>query len=130
MKLIAFIISLLLTSPAIAAEVPTPGDNPSFIIIDPMIISILQGARNTGLMSVTVRLKLEEEGERAHVESLRPKLRDRYVVLLSRLASSSLEIDRPLNVPRLQKLLQRETDKVLGETKTLVLIIDASTRAL
>lgn len=130
MKTLALILALITAAPAIAQEVPVPGDNPSFVTIDPMIISILQGVQNTGLMSVTVRLKLEEESERADVESLRPKLRDRYVVLLSRLASSSLEIDRPLNIPRLQKLLQRETDKVIGEGKTELLIIDASTRAL
>ena len=130
MKTLALFLALITAMPAFAQEVPVPGDNPSFVTIDPMIISILQGVQNTGLMSVTVRLKLEEESERADVENLRPKLRDRYVVLLSRLASSSLEIDRPLNIPRLQKLLQRETDKVVGEGKTELLIIDASTREL
>ena len=121
---------IVIITPALGREPTAPGDNPSFVTIDTMIISILQGPKVSGLMSVTVRLQLEDEGDREDVEFLRPKLRDRYLSLLSRLGSASIDIDRPLNVPRLQNILQRATDKVVGEDKALVLITDASTRAL
>ncbi|MFZ5610258.1 MAG: flagellar basal body-associated FliL family protein [Pseudomonadota bacterium] len=100
----------------------------AFIRVEPIIISVLRGSTVAGLMSLTVELQVPDAAKREEVAAIRPRLRDGYLRALSRLASTTLDIDRPLNFELLTRMLQRDTDRVLGPGVARVLITDASTR--
>lgn len=123
------IVSCGLATLHVRAEETTPGNSPSFVNMDSMIFSVLQDSRISGLMSVTIKLQIRSEDERNQIEALRPKLRDRYLFTLTRLGAETIDIKKPLNFEIMTQLLQRDTDKVLGEHVAKLLITDMTTRA-
>lgn len=122
-------IYVLLSSPQVMAQDDRIDGAPSFVTIDEIIFSVVQNARVHGLMSVTIKLQIRSEAERNDVQSLRPKLRDNYLSTLTHLGRTSLAINRPVNFELLRRLLQKDTDNVLGKEKATVFITDVSTRA-
>ncbi len=127
---LALPLALALTPPALAAGGGEAKPESRFVKLQPIIVPVLQEYRMRGLVSVQVSLSLHAGADRERVETLKPKLTDRYIMTLNQLGQTVIEMDRPVNLPLIQRLLQQGTDQVLGADIASVLIIDASSRAM
>jgi len=73
-----------------------------------------------------VSLDLEARARDANtVKHLRPRLEDAYNRQLTRFGQTILDISRPLDVHRLEEVLQSSTDAILGKGKATVLLYSA-----
>lgn len=93
-----------------------------FIEFDPFSISIIQRTRVAGFLSVAFHLAVEDEETVLEVERLRPKLSDAVVRILSRVASSRLDVNRPVEVSLIQAYIQMAVDNIIGAGKARVLM--------
>ncbi|RME65510.1 MAG: hypothetical protein D6782_06135 [Alphaproteobacteria bacterium] len=132
--LLALPLAIAAMAPAWAGGSAKPDDGElsesHFLKLQPMIVPVLQEHRMRGLVSVQISLQLSDAKTRERVEKMKPKLTDRYIIALNQLGQAVIEIDRPVNLPLIQQILQRSTDYVLGADVARVLIIDASSRAM
>lgn len=114
----------LITATSVLAEESRggSGSEPLFIEFTPLSVSVIQRTRVAGFLSVAFNLVVESEEAAAHVERLRPRLRDAIVRILSRVANSRLDINRPVDVDLIRAYVQMAVDGVLGAEKARVLM--------
>ncbi|RMF07860.1 MAG: hypothetical protein D6763_11350 [Alphaproteobacteria bacterium] len=125
---------------ALAGLSATPGsgqaeDNirlgePRHIFLEPMVVSVFRDMRVRGLLSVDVGLELSEPDDRGDIERILPRLRDRYLRVLSQLASNRIDVRRPVDIDAINRALQAVTDRALGQDKARVLVGGATVRQL
>lgn len=120
---IALCLFLISTGPAFAEE--NEGDmlaGPTFVEFEPFSVSVIQRTRIAGFLSVAFSLAVESEAALQQVERLRPKLNDAIVRILSRVASSRLDVSRPVDVDLVRTYVQAAVDSVIGKDKARVLM--------
>lgn len=105
-----------------AGEHGSAGTGPFFIEFNPFSVSVIQRTRVAGFLSVAFQLVVESEEAAAEVERMRPKLNDAIVRILSRVASSRLDINHPVDVDLIRTYLQLAVDSVIGKAKAGVLM--------
>lgn len=100
-----------------------------FVNFQPILMSVVQDRRIQGLVQLEVTLKLADPNEWEETVRLRARLKDRLVQAIAGMTNGAIRVDRPLNVPLITAVLQRQVDAELGPERAAVLIVDASTRA-
>ncbi|MCH8862091.1 MAG: hypothetical protein IID51_06235 [Proteobacteria bacterium] len=123
MSIITAGLFLITANSVLAEESSGSSDSePLFIEFTPLSVSVIQRTRVAGFLSVAFNLVVENEEAAAHVERLRPRLRDAIVRILSRVANSRLDINRPVDVDLIRAYVQMAVDGVLGAEKARVLM--------
>lgn len=100
----------------------------SYVIIEPLYASILDGARSRGLLLVELGLDVPDEKLREKVTQSLPNLRDAYVRSLLSYASTSVRAWRQPNVEDIAKRMQIITDRVMGQQGAHVLMAQTAIR--
>ncbi len=124
-----FIMLLLAASP-VHAETGSGHDGSSNIALRTLSVTLFERSRARGLLFIDVNLALHSPDDRDDVVKTMPRLRDRYLQIVSQLATTTYQVDKPVDLPSLTAVLQRATDQLLGENRALVQIGGASTRRL
>lgn len=121
--------AMFMALPARAADGLALGE-PRYVVLEPVVVSIMRDARVRGLLSVDVGLEVRDADTREDIEKALPRLRDRYIQALTYLASNRIDVTRPVDVGALGDMLQSVTDSVLGASAARVLVSGATVRRL
>jgi flagellar basal body-associated protein FliL len=100
----------------------------SYVIIDPIYSTIIDGAKPRGLLMVELGLDVPDEKLREDVNLSLPLLRDAYVRGLLAYASTAVRPYRQPNVEDIANRLQAITDKVMGREGARVLMAQTAVR--
>jgi flagellar basal body-associated protein FliL len=100
----------------------------SYVIIDPIYSTILDGGKPRGLLMVELGLDVPDAKFRANVSKALPVLRDAYVRGLVTYASTAVRPYRQPNVEDIALRLQTITDKVMGKQGAKVLMAQTAIR--
>ena len=100
----------------------------SFIAIDPLYASIIDGGRSRGLLLVEIGLDVPDENLRGKVNLALPVLRDAYVRSLLSYASTAVRPNRQPNIDDIAGRLQTITDRVMGRAGAQVLMAQLAIR--
>ena len=100
----------------------------SFVAIDPMYATILEGSRPRGLLMVELGLDVPDSALRAKVSHALPNLRDAYVRLLIAYGATAVRVFRQPNVEDIAARMQAVTDRVMGEPGAKVLMAQTAMR--
>jgi hypothetical protein len=100
----------------------------SYVVIEPLYASILDGARSRGLLLVELGLDVPDAKLREKVTQSLPTLRDAYVRSLLTYASTSVRAWRQPSVEDIAKRMQIITDRVMGESGAHVLMAQTAIR--
>ncbi len=100
----------------------------SYVIIEPLYASILDGARSRGLLLVELGLDVPDTKLRGKVTQSLPTLRDAYVRSLLTYASTSVRAWRQPNVEDIAKRMQIITDRIMGQSGAQVLMAQTAIR--
>jgi flagellar basal body-associated protein FliL len=127
-------LSGLGAGPAWAAQKPAqPAErkttqSESYVVIEPIYASILDGTRPRGLLLVEFGLDVPDAGLRERVNQGLPALRDAYVRALLTYAATAVRPWRQPNVEDISKRMQAITDRSLGKTGARVLMAQTAIR--
>ena len=130
----ALAVCVLSWAEARAAEANGPSaqhkttQSESYVIIEPLYASILDGARSHGLLLVELGLDVPDEKLRDRVNQSLPNLRDAYVRSLLIYAATSVRAWRQPNVEDIATRMQAITDRVMGQTGARVLMAQTAIR--
>jgi flagellar basal body-associated protein FliL len=94
----------------------------SYVMIEPIYASILDGARSRGLLLVEFGLDVPDAGLRDRVNQNLPALRDAYVRSLLTYAATAVRPWRQPNVEDIATRMQTITDRVIGRKGAQVLM--------
>jgi flagellar basal body-associated protein FliL len=100
----------------------------SYVIIEPLYASILDGARSHGLLLVELGLDVPDAKLRDRVNQSLPNLRDAYVRSLLIYAATSVRAWRQPNVEDISIRMQAITDRVMGQPGARVLMAQTAIR--
>ena len=100
----------------------------SFIMIEPIYSSILEGIRPRGLLLVEIGLDVEDPKLRAQVVHSLPVLRDAYVRSQMLYAATAVRIWRQPSVEDISSRMQAVTDQVMGRKGARVLMAQTAIR--
>jgi hypothetical protein len=100
----------------------------SFVAIDPMYATILEGSRPRGLLMVELGLDVPDSALRAKVTHALPTLRDAYVRLLIAYGSTAVRTFRQPSVDDIAARMQVVTDRVMGGPGARVLMAQTAMR--
>ena len=135
--LLSFVAAMAVCSPfgaeIRAAEATGPAQHKttqseSYVIIEPLYASILDGARSHGLLLVELGLDVPDEKLRVRVNQSLPNLRDAYVRSLLTYAATSVRAWRQPNVEDIAIRMQAITDRVMGQPGARVLMAQTAIR--
>ena len=138
-SILAIALTLGLIAPALAAE---PGTKPevrkppvhkitqsvSYIMIDPIYTSIMDGDRPLGLLMVGIGLDVPNSDLRQRVVDNMPMLRDAYVRSLMSFTATSVRYWRQPDVTDMADRLQHVTDRALGKSGARLLLAQVAMR--
>jgi hypothetical protein len=130
----AMVVCAPFGSGARAAEVSSPSaqhkttQSESYVIIEPLYASILDGARSHGLLLVELGLDVPDVKLRDKVNQSLPTLRDAYVRSLLTYAATSVRAWRQPSVEDIGTRMQAITDRVMGQTGARVLMAQTAIR--
>lgn len=96
-------------------------DSP-YLDMDPMLIPILRDDEVRGQINIWMSLEITKGEEKIDIWRQTAKLRDGYFRSLNSYASNQLDYRKRLNTKLIKRLLQRVTDKVLGENVAEVVL--------
>ncbi len=121
-----------LALPVLAAEREKAASDPDalFVAFEPLSVTVLKDSRVHGLLAVSLNLAVRDAETLEKARKMQPRLRDAYVQVLTRLASTHIDISRPLNIGVLDAVLQRTSDRMLGDGQTDILIQSATLRPM
>jgi flagellar basal body-associated protein FliL len=131
---LAACLSGLGEAPAWAAENPAQPaqrkttQSESYVMIEPIYASILDGTRPRGLLLVEFGLDVPDAGLRERVNQALPALRDAYVRGLLTYAATAVRPWRQPNVEDLANRIQAITDRSLGKKGAKVLMAQTAIR--
>lgn len=116
-----------------AAEAPGPAQHKttqseSYVIVEPIYASILDGTRSRGLLLVELGLDVPDPKLRGRVNHALPTLRDAYVRSLLTYASTAVRPWRQPSVEDLANRLQTITDRTMGREGARVLMAQTAIR--
>jgi hypothetical protein len=100
----------------------------SFVPLDPMYATILEGSRPRGLLMVELGLDVPDSDLRAKVSHALPTLRDAYVRILIAYGATAVRAFRQPNVEDIATRMQTVTDRVMGEPGAKVLMAQTAMR--
>jgi len=121
------------SAPAGAAEAAGPAQHKttqseSYIMMEPMYASILDGARSRGLLLVEIGLDVPDAKLRERVNQALPALRDAYVRNLLTYAATTVRPWRQPNVEDIANRMQSITDRMVGREGARVLMAQTAIR--
>lgn len=136
MRTLAFLVLALLTAtvPARADDEQSGGGRhkptqlESYVMIEPMYASILQGGKSRGLLLVEIGLDVPDAKLRDRVSNELPILRDAYVRSLLVFAATAVRTWRQPNVDEIATRMQAITDHMLGRQGARVLMAQTAIR--
>jgi flagellar basal body-associated protein FliL len=130
----ALAVCALSGTEASAAEPSSPSaqhkttQSESYVIVEPLYASILDGARSHGLLLVELGLDVPDAKLRDKVNQSLPNLRDAYVRSLLTYAATSVRAWRQPNVEDIATRMQAITDRVMGQPGARVLMAQTAIR--
>jgi hypothetical protein len=89
-----------------------------------LTVNLFSRNRLYGQLEVSLNLEAKTK-ESLTIKHLRPRLEDAYNRQLTRFGQTILDAKRPLDLHRLESVLQASTDDVLGRGKATVLLYSA-----
>ena len=100
----------------------------SYVPLDPMYASILEGSRPRGLLMVELGLDVPDAALRAKVSHALPTLRDTYVRILIAYGSTAVRAFRQPSVDDIAQRMQAATDRLMGGPGAKVLMAQTAMR--
>ena len=100
----------------------------SYVPIEPMYASILDGMRPRGLLLVELGLDVPDEKLRGRITENMPALRDAYVRALLAYAATAVRSTRQPNVEDIGNRMQAITNRMLGREGAKVLMAQTAIR--
>jgi flagellar basal body-associated protein FliL len=100
----------------------------SYVVIDPMYATILEGSRPRGLLMIEIGLDVPDGALRAQVSHALPTLRDAYVRSLIAYGATAVRVFRQPSVDDIAQRMQVITDRVMGKPGAKVLIAQTAMR--
>ena len=94
----------------------------TLLVVEPMLVSVIQDSQIRGNLIVEVGLDIPNSSLRNTAEKLMPRLRDQFMLRLNRFAGTRIRMQEVPDVESIAMLLQRTTDRVLGEPGAQVLL--------
>jgi flagellar basal body-associated protein FliL len=113
-------------APTQAAHKTTTSE--TFVSIDPIYSTILDGVHPRGLLMVELGLDVPDAKFRNDVNASMPRLRDAYVRGLLTYAATAVRANRQPNVEDIATRLQTITDTVMGAKGAQVLMAQTAIR--
>jgi len=118
---------------ATASEAPAPAQrkttqSESYVIIDPMYATIIEGNRPRGLLMVELGLDVPDVALRERVNHALPALRDAYVRSLIAYGATAVRPWRQPSVDDIAERMQAVTDKLVGGPGAKVLMAQTAMR--
>ena len=111
-----------------AAAVHKPTHAESFVMVEPLYASILEGVRPRGLLLVEFGLDVPDEKFREQVNLAVPRLRDAYVRSLLVYAATAVRPWRQPSVEDISARMQAITNQVMGREGARVLMAQTAIR--
>jgi len=147
MLLLSVLLAAVLAGPASAAE-PDAADSgatkpakekkkaavhkitqsDSYLMIEPLYTTILDGNRPVGLLMIGIGIDVPDPDLRARVERDMPQLRDGYVRSLMAFTAISVRSWRQPDVAAIADRLQGATDRMLGKPGARILLAQVAIR--
>ena len=100
----------------------------TYVVIDPIYASILEGMVPRGLLLVELGLDVPDPGLRAQVIHALPVLRDAYVRAMLIYGANSVRVWRQPSIDDISNRLQAITDQVMGVNGAQVLMLQTAIR--
>ncbi|HUO90653.1 MAG TPA: hypothetical protein VMU08_15880 [Rhizomicrobium sp.] len=136
----AFVLAAVLAMPARAddsADDDGPTKRPthkvtqsdSYLMIDPMYATILDGDRPVGLLMVGVGLDIPDAKLRAEAVHAMPVLRDAFLRSLMSYGTTAARVEHQPDVAEIADRLQGVTDRALGRKGAKLLLAQVAIRA-
>jgi flagellar basal body-associated protein FliL len=118
---------------ALAAEANAPAQrkttqSESYIPIEPMYASILEGIRPRGLLLIELGLDVPDGKLRERITQNLPALRDAYLRALLTYAATAVRPSRQPNVEDIASRMQAITNRVVGREGAKVLMAQTAIR--
>lgn len=142
-KALALILCLTfgVIAPALAADTKPSGkpevrkppvhkitQSESYVMIDPIYTSIMDGDQPLGLLMVGIGLDIPNAELRDRAVQNMPMLRDGYVRTLMTFTATSVRYWRQPDVAEIADRLQRVTDRMLGRPGARILLAQVAMR--
>jgi hypothetical protein len=130
---LAFALCAVGAGSAQASEAPAPAQrkttqSESFVAIDPMYATILEGSKPRGLLMIELGLDVPDAAMRAQVSHALPTLRDAYVRSLMAYGATAVRAWRQPSVDDIADRMQAITDRVVGGPGAKVLMAQTAIR--
>ena len=118
---------------ATASEAPAPAQrkttqSESYVVIDPMYATIIEGNKPRGLLMVELGLDVPDTALRERVNHALPALRDAYVRSLIAYGATAVRPWRQPSVDDIAERMQAVTDKLVGGPGAKVLMAQTAMR--
>ncbi len=104
------------------------GGESGIVPLDAMIAPVIDGDRVTGVVRVALSLSSKTPGLAERLTPERPRVTEACLAALIEEARVGVDLDRPVNAPRLAARLQAAVDKALPVEHARVLLVEVSTR--
>ena len=116
-----------------ASEAPAPAQrkttqSESYVVIDPMYATIIEGNKPRGLIMVELGLDVPDTALRERVNRALPALRDAYVRSLMAYGATAVRAWRQPSVDDIAERMQAITDKLVGGPGAKVLMAQTAIR--
>lgn len=102
--------------------------SPSYLMVDPIYTTILDGDRPLGLLMIGVGLDVPDAGLREKVDKAMPALRDAYIRTLMTYTAASVRPWQQPDVGEIADRLQSVTDRILKREGARVLLAQVAMR--
>jgi hypothetical protein len=100
----------------------------SYVVLDPMYATILEGAKPRGLLMIELGLDVPDAAMRARVTHALPALRDAYVRSLIAYGATAVRAWRQPSVDDIADRMQAITDRLMGGPGAKVLMAQTAIR--
>lgn len=116
-----------------ASEAPAPAQrkttqSESYVVIDPMYATIIEGNKPRGLLMVELGLDIPDAALRERVNHALPALRDAYVRSLIAYGATAVRAWRQPSVDDIAERMQAVTDRLVGGPGAKVLMAQTAMR--
>lgn len=102
------------------------GNDTPFVRFAPIVVTITENTRATGLLSVQYVIEGTDAGAREKLLQARARIEAEFRLVLARLASRRMRLNSVVNIDLIKQLLQARIDEILKPGMASVLIQTAS----